>query len=767
MFAKFNLKTKLLVAFLCVGIIPFAAMAIISLSKAESALHNQAFAQMRSMRDVKKGQVEHYLETIKNQILTFSEDEMIVEAMAQFSDAFASFQAENHIAAGDIQGLKNQLAGYYQNEFSAAYREQNDGRSPTPDVSSIMGKLDPSAIALQYHYIKANPNPLGSKDGLERAADKSTYSQIHAKHHPVIRNFLDKFGYYDIFLVHPETGKIVYSVFKELDFATSLTSGPYAQTNFAEAFRRANSANSPEMVVFTDFKQYYPSYEAPAGFVASPIYRGNQKIGVLMFQFPIDNLNAIMKERAGMGETGETYLIGSDKLMRSDSFLDPDHHTVAASFRNRDKGQVDTEASRKALEGKTGEGIIIDYNGNPVLSAYTPLSFEGLDWALLSEIDESEAFAAIKTLQWGAMVVAVIGLAGIVTMALLITRAIVKPVQGVVTSLTELSQGEGDLTSRLPVSTKDEIGQLAERFNDFMEKLQTMIQDIAKGIDTLSSSSTELSAISQQMSASAEQTSGKSETVATAAEEMSTNMGSVSAAMEESSTNTSMVASAAEEMTATINEIAKNAENARSISDEAVQQTSGAGDQMSELGLAAQAIGKVTETITEISEQTNLLALNATIEAARAGEAGKGFAVVANEIKELAKQTSEATIDIRRQIDGIQKSTGSTVETIDKIGKVIHNVNEIVSTIASAVEEQSASTKEIAENISQVSTGIGEVNENVAQSSQVAGEITRDITEVNQASSEIANSSSQVRLSADELSQLAEQLNGMVGRFKV
>ena len=765
MIAKFNLKTKLLAAFLCVGIIPFAAMAMISLSKAQNALNDQAFAQMQSMRDVKKGQVEQYLETIKNQILTFSEDHMIVEAMAQFSDAFESFQSENDIGPGDIAKLKNQLATYYQNDFSAAYREQNDGRSP--NVNSVFGQIDDSAVALQYHYIKANPNPLGSKDALDRATDQSAYSEIHAKYHPVIRNFLEKFGYYDIFLVHPDTGKIIYSVFKELDFATSLTNGPYAQTNFAEAFRKANSASSKEMAVFIDFKQYFPSYEAPAGFVASPIFSGNQKIGVLIFQFPIDTLNAIMKERAGMGETGETYLIGSDMLMRSDSFLDPDNHSVAASFRNQEKGQVDTEASRAAINGKTGEGIIIDYNDNPVLSAFTPLTFEGLNWALLSEIDKSEAFAAIKTLQWVAIVVSIIGIVGIVLTALLITRSIVKPVQGVVASLTELSQGEGDLTTRLPVSTKDEIGQLAERFNDFMEKLQTMIQDIAKGVETLSSSSTELSAISQQMSSSAEQTSGKSNTVATAAEEMSTNMSSVSAAMEQSSTNTSMVASAAEEMTATINEIAKNAEKARHISDQAVQRTNGAGEQMSELGLAANAIGKVTETITEISEQTNLLALNATIEAARAGEAGKGFAVVANEIKDLAKQTSEATLDIKRQIDGIQNSTGSTVEAIERIGEVINNVNDIVSTIATAVEEQSVSTKEIAANISQVSIGIGEVNENIAQSSQVTEDITREITEVNQASSEIANSSSQVRLSADELSQLAEQLNGMVGRFQV
>jgi methyl-accepting chemotaxis protein len=349
----------------------------------------------------------------------------------------------------------------------------------------------------------------------------------------------------------------------------------------------------------------------------------------------------------------------------------------------------------------------------------------------------------------------------------MITRSIVRPVNGVVDSLTELAHGEGDLTVRLPTGGSDEVGDLARRFNEFMEKLHGMIRDIVKGVQTLSSSFTELSAISQQMSASAEQTSTKSNTVAVAADEMSANMNSVTAAMEQSSTNTNMVAAAAEEMSATIGEIAQNAEKARTISDEAVHQSKGAGHQMTELGNAAQAIGKVTATITEISEQTNLLALNATIEAARAGEAGKGFAVVANEIKELAKQTAEATLDIRKQIEGMQNATGTTVLSIEKIGQVIADVNEIVATIATAVEEQSVSTKEIADNIAQVSSGIQEVNENIAQSSKVSEDITKEIAEVNQASGEIAGSSSQVRLSADELSTVSEQLNALVGRFKI
>ncbi len=497
MFTKLRLKTKLLFAFLCVGILPFAVMAIVALHKADAALENQAFSQMQSMRNVKKDQVVDYLQTIKDQAITFSENRMIVSAMDGFSKSFETFMDENELNDQKITGLRDKLATYYTQDFSSSYREQNDGKSP--DVNSIVGKIDSSTVALQYHYIKANPNPLGAKDTLDRADDRSTYSRLHGRYHPIIRSFLQKFGYYDIFLVDAETGKIVYSVFKELDFATSLIDGPYARTNFGQLFRNANAAESADTVVFADFKQYFPSYEAPAGFVASPIFSGGQKIGVLMFQFPIDTLNKIMSERAGMGESGETYLVGHDLLMRSDSYLDPENHSVATSFRHPEKGKVNTAATAAALDGKTEEKIIIDYNGNPVLSAYTPIAFEGLQWVLLAEIDEAEAFAAVKSLQWVALIVAFIGIAAIVVVALLLTRAIVRPVLGVVANLTDLAEGEGDLTTRLPVTAEDEIGELARRFNEFMDKLHAMIREISKGVETLTASSTELSAISQQI----------------------------------------------------------------------------------------------------------------------------------------------------------------------------------------------------------------------------------------------------------------------------
>lgn len=325
----------------------------------------------------------------------------------------------------------------------------------------------------------------------------------------------------------------------------------------------------------------------------------------------------------------------------------------------------------------------------------------------------------------------------------------------------------GDFTQQLTSNTKDETSDLVNALNAMSSKLGKTFKTISSGIQTLSSSSGELSAISSQMSANAEQTTNKVNTVAAAAEEMSVNMDSVAAVSEETSVNVNMIAAAAEEMSVTIIKIASNTEKTKVITGTAVTQSENASNQINELGTAAQEVGKVTETITEISEQTNLLALNATIEAARAGEAGKGFAVVANEIKDLAKQTSEATGEIKEKISKIQAATRNSVTEISQITGVISEVSEMVSNISITIAEQSNATQEIADNVSQASQGIQEVNENVAQTSSVTGEVAADIAEVGQASSEINASSSQVNVNAAELSELANKLTDLVNQFKV
>lgn len=356
---------------------------------------------------------------------------------------------------------------------------------------------------------------------------------------------------------------------------------------------------------------------------------------------------------------------------------------------------------------------------------------------------------------------------GILVLVSFIALGIINNLKKMIVSFKDIAEGEGDLTKRIEINTKDEVAELASWFNIFLEKLQAMIKTIAGNSVQLGESSNTLSTISGSLLENAEDTSTRSENVAAAAEEMSTNLTNVAAAMEESSINTNMVATAAEEMSSTINEIATNAERARGVSTDAVHQANSAFENMKELGAAADKIGKVTETITDISEQTNLLALNATIEAARAGEAGKGFAVVANEIKELAKQTASATLDIKNLVDNVQGTSKNTEKGIEEISGVIGDVNDIVGTIATAVEEQTAATQEIASNIAQASQGIQEVNENVSQSSTVAAEISQEIVEVSNAATSISQGSNDIQENAQDLLGRSEELNEIVGRFKV
>lgn len=327
--------------------------------------------------------------------------------------------------------------------------------------------------------------------------------------------------------------------------------------------------------------------------------------------------------------------------------------------------------------------------------------------------------------------------------------------------------GRGDLTIKSGIDGTDELGQIGESLDVMAENLKQMIAEVRNNSGKLSDTSIELLDIAKAVSSDSEEVCDKSNSVANAADQMSSNMNSVAAAVEETSTNVAIMANSVQEITESIVHITSNTESARGMTETAVRQSKQASSRVNELGSAAHEIGKVTETITEISEQTNLLALNATIEAARAGEAGKGFAVVANEIKELAKQTAEATGDIREKIEAIQSSTSLTVTEISGISDIVNKVNEIVVSISSALDQQTATTQEISINISQASEGIQEVTENVTQSSLVASQVAQDIAGVNTDSDTINVSSTIVADNAGKLNGLAGELNMLVERFTI
>ncbi|WP_051309843.1 bacteriohemerythrin [Desulfogranum japonicum] len=350
---------------------------------------------------------------------------------------------------------------------------------------------------------------------------------------------------------------------------------------------------------------------------------------------------------------------------------------------------------------------------------------------------------------------------------LFVDRKVIRLISKITEKTNDLAVGDGDLTQRIPVLSRDEIGSLAENFNLFMKKLNDIIANIGKNYEVLTAESHELFSISKQVMDDSENLTGKSNTVAVAAEEMSSNMNSVAAASEQVSTNVATVNDAATVMQKGLQGVVLHCEKARDVTNEAGVQVTVTSERVTLLGQAAREISHITEVITEIADQTNLLALNATIEAARAGEAGKGFAVVANEIKELAGQTSGATSEIRQKIEEIQRSTNTTVEDVQKVESVFSEVQNVIQSIVESIEEQSANAQEVAGNIEQAASGLQEVNLNVSQSSQVSIGIAQDIADVRAYADNMYEKSTIMQRSVQGLSELSGKLREMISLFKV
>ncbi len=359
-----------------------------------------------------------------------------------------------------------------------------------------------------------------------------------------------------------------------------------------------------------------------------------------------------------------------------------------------------------------------------------------------------------------------IGVAAIVlglALSVIITRGITGPIVETVEFAGRMAKG--DLSQHLSIDRKDEVGVLASALNEMVNNLNHMFADISKGVGELSASSTSLSNISGHMLDGAEKTSQKSTFVSKASAKMNENITKVAGTIHESSENMGVITQTTGDMSQSIGEITRSTDKARSISERAVIQAESASVKIKELEKAALDIGKVVDTIRDISSQTNLLALNATIESSRAGEAGKGFAVVAGEIKTLSQQTAAATKEINAQIESVQRTSRETMDQIRDIGEVITTINDIIITISTTMKDQDKTTRDIASSITRSSQGIRAINDMMAENLSMTAEITNDINEVSTAAGEMSQSSHTINTSSEALSRLANRLNEMVSRF--
>jgi methyl-accepting chemotaxis protein len=475
--------------------------------------------------------------------------------------------------------------------------------------------------------------------------------------------YIEHYGYYDLFLIHPE-GKVFYSVAHKADYGTNMINGKYADSGLGKLVRKVIETKQFGQ---TDFSPYAPSDNDPAAFIAQPVLRDGEVEMVVALQLSSGAINSIMQQRDGMGKTGETYLVGPDKLMRSDSFLDPTNRTVKASFSNPAKGSVNTEAVREALSGKTGQKIIIDYNGNPVLSAYTPLKVGNTTWAIIAEIEESEAFAAIKSIEWMMGIIAVIGIASIIGVALLITRSITKPVNRIIDGLNEGAD------------------------------------QVASASSQVSSASQQLAEGSSEQAASIEETSSSLEEMSSMTKQNADNAGQADNLMKETNQIVDQANNSMDELTISMKEISK----------------------------ASEETSKIIKTIDEIAFQTNLLALNAAVEAARAGEAGAGFAVVADEVRNLAMRAADAARNTADLIEGTVKKVGDGSELVDRTNEAFDQVAESSKKIGGLVGEIAAASNEQSDGIEQVNKAVSEMDKVVQQNAANAEESASASEEMN------------------------------------
>ena len=483
---KFNwlsIKSKLIVMLLTVSSSSILVSAYLGYQSGKSNLTDRVFNQLTSVRASKAYQIESYFKTIRNHIQTLSIDPSVGTALSEFTNAYR--QLENVPLPADALPKIN---AYYQNEFLPKLAQTEQG-------SPVLNSFLPEAIAsnyLQYYYIANNSNPIGKKHLLDKANDSSEYSRLHGRYHPIFRNIIEKFGYYDLFLIDPD-GRIVYTVYKETDFAFSLTIGAYNESNLARLFASVRRSKEKDYARIIDLESYAPSYGAPAAFIAAPIYNQDKFIGVLAIQVPVDEINNVMTgnrkwEADGLGKSGETYLVGPDYLMRSVSrFLieTPEEYlkTLVALGVNNETIQrirqyktsvlaqaVKTTAVEEAMMGKQDIKIIRDYRDIPVLSSYSLLQIEGLKWAILSEIDLAEAYAPIYDFERQLVISATLLMLLVILLAMVMASLFVKPINQLITSARKVAAGQLDAIAVL--ETEDEFGELAQSFNLMVSSLR-------------------------------------------------------------------------------------------------------------------------------------------------------------------------------------------------------------------------------------------------------------------------------------------------------
>ncbi len=672
-------------------------------------------AQMRDEYDILKGYIAFQI-PLKN-----------INEIMQQRDGMGK-TGESYLVGAD--GLMRSDSYLDPENHSVAASFEKNTQVQTQAVRQALAGHEDARVILDYRGVPvlSSWDTVDLGDGVRWAMMsevdvEEAFSPVDEDDNAFFARYKELYGYYDLYLCLAD-GWCFYTVEEEDDYRTNMLTGPYSNSHLGQLFRQVAETKA---FGFADFEPYAPSNNEPVAFIAQPVLNKNGELQLIVaLQLSIGAINTIMQDREGMGKTGETYLVGPDKLMRSDSSLDPEHHSVHASFANPEQGRIDTAAVNNALDGETGEEVVTDYSGSPVLSAYTPVTVWDTTWVLLAKIDEAEVFTPINSLLRAVMIAAAIVAAAVVVTALTVARGIANPlVKG-----TQLANAValGDLSGSIDVRQQDEVGILAEAMRTMVANLKNTVKiaeriadgDLTADVTIMSDKDVlgqALAAMVERLQTIVGDVKNAAENVSSGSQEMSSSATEMSQGATEQAASAEEASSSMEEMAANIRQNAENAQQTEKIAAKAAQDAEDSGKAVAQAVNAMREIVKKISIVEEIARQTHMLSLNATIEAARAEEQGKGFGVVASEVRALAERSQKAASEI-------SQLAGQSTAVAERAGEMLQKLVPDIQKTAELVQEISAASSEQNRGSEQINQAIQQLDQVIQQNASVSEEMS-------------------------------------------